>query len=241
VHLGCNVFAVRSVRLRTLNRQRANIVLTSLICDNDAGKIPIAPSLAEVSTQEWLFHQGSKVNYYHREKRGYSVERQVAYAYIGVPLGKVVSALAFSCRPSIRNNVAHITLSTYSLTTLIKAFEGENYIFYPRIDAAYNNGTPIFYICLRRGSTSQDAVKAWLHMLAVAKQLSEYQTKERIRLITPDIIFDQIKSWGGLLERKQCTAQDYWQKVVTAIEEAGWDISEGALETSSGMRSNWNL
>lgn len=219
--------------MRTLNRQRANIVFTSLLklpqtdkYDRDVKRI-LKPE--DVSLQEKIFERDGVLGGVEYEitkvwdaRSGHpnQPERKSVrgWCYIGVPLQKIISLFNSSSSSSPR----HFPSPPVSdLTKLFELYKNDGYIMMcdsvPAPDTSY-------YVVIKEGAGNKQLLKGWFHALchvhywAVGRMEGEglveglERTKENIEeMLEKDDIFGQLVN-------------------------AGWDTETGALETRSGTR-----
>jgi hypothetical protein len=99
-------------------------------------------------------------------------------------------------------------------------------------------------ITLRCGAETRDAVKAWFHgfVLALGARLGDgngplKELKRREGGASGEKVSKEEEL--EVLRRSLQWVNGVWADVVKALEEAGWDLEEGALETKSGWRAEW--
>ena len=146
VHLAMNHAAVRSVSMHSLNRQRANIVLSNLLHDKRA----LTP--AEVSIEERIFEWDGVLRW-----RG-SVP--IGKARIGVALRSLLSTLepAHDVTGAIRD-------SNFVLQRLTRIFSEEDFLMW------YDARKLLAYIVLKGQASPRTQLKAWALALSVAHRL----------------------------------------------------------------------
>lgn len=142
-HLACNWAAVRSVTLRSLNRQRAGLVYCELV---ERGKL-LGPE--EVSGRERIFERTDVLRW-----KG-SV---VGYVLFGAT---VVEMLGNSGKKDRASGAYHDV--SPSLDELQGVFHKERYIM------SWNDGNRRVVVVLKRQANNSDKLKAWVNALIVAK------------------------------------------------------------------------
>lgn len=150
LHLATNYMAVRSVCMRTLNRQRANIVFAYLL-EYDRVLSP-----KQVSAKERIFEHGGIL----RDADG----KCLGYCKIGVPACELLERLGSTDRLTRATNIPDGRL----LLQLVELFEDERYIVYlghPPSDTTC--------ILLKKGSDTTAQLKAWYHALLLARQTEQ--------------------------------------------------------------------
>ncbi|PWY76396.1 DUF647 domain protein [Aspergillus sclerotioniger CBS 115572] len=234
LHLSLNYAAVRSVQMTSLNRQRANIVLSTILnSDSELTHLThpepteqYSPSPwktltpAQVASQEKIFETDGILRWFLTTKTTPTPSSQtLGYCRIGISLQQFIASSSFS-----------ISTSTESLQTpipmphLISLFSEEHYILYltnRKLRTWHAN------ILLKNTSTAQSQLKAWAHALVAARDLSKSSSDE----------FD-VEGIINVLERTLDFLNDdgRFGRYVTALTEKGWDLSVAALETRSGRR-----
>lgn len=146
IHLAMNHAAVRAVRMHTLNRQRASIVLSTFL-DHGTALTPL-----EVSHQERIFEWDGVLRW-----KGSS---PLAKATIGGPLQGLVRSLG----PS--NPLTGATCDTDSiLVQLVEMFALEDYLLW------YSSSDRVVSIVLQHGVPARSQLKAWAQGLMLVRRL----------------------------------------------------------------------
>ncbi|KAF2491100.1 DUF647-domain-containing protein [Lophium mytilinum] len=143
VHLGMNHRAVRAVSMRTLNRQRANIVLGELM---SSGRV-LKPK--QVSEKEKVFERDGALRWVDG--------RVLGYGRIGVDLQTLLHRLGLS-----HAKTGAVQLDS-TLSELAELYRDEAYMLW--FDVARSEAL----IVLKQGSTPIDQLKAWTQALMVAR------------------------------------------------------------------------
>jgi hypothetical protein len=147
IHLETNRRAVRAVSMRTLNRQRANIVYHHL----RRGHVP---SPKEVSLQESIFEQPDVLRGSNGEALG------------SCRLGASMSDFLRSIAPAHATTKATSVPGTV-LAKLLAPFEGQKYLlWYDPLSVSRKVGVSIV---LKEGVTPLDQLTAWWHAIALAE------------------------------------------------------------------------
>ena len=149
VHLSTNYAAVRSVTMRTLNRQRANIVFSAFM----AGEKVLTPE--EAAEQEFIFEKDGILRWQGTENLG--------TCQIGVALRDVLQGVG-GCVASQTGSFKYLPMP---LSSLLDIFSTEDYILW------FNPVTEKALIVLKDGATTTSQLKAWSHALRVARVYSE--------------------------------------------------------------------
>ncbi len=202
-----NHAAVRAVRMRTLNRQRANIVFSTLF---DTGTV-LSPE--EVSKRERIFERDGVLRW-----RGRSV---FGYCKIGVPLGRVFRSFVPGTRLT-----GSIRKPGMGLSTIWDLYRDEEYVLW------YDSLKTEAMIVLKANVSPTSQLKAWAQALLIAHFHQQKQSQglqgsqkamkeEAVYMALKDTLADLSHTFDGHLERLRTT---------------GWDVDVAALETSPGHR-----
>jgi hypothetical protein len=221
IHLGTNYMAVRSVSMRTLSRQRANIVFSKFLLDVHHGleiegttqtSIPPLRILTpqEVSIQERIFEKDGILRH-SRNKKG------VGYCEIGVSVKEILKLFD---KPSA--DPANLTPPPMSdFYKLLDIYKDDDYIM------MWDQG-PLrehkFLIAVKEGAGNQALLSAWMHALYHAEwwSLDRPEGETLIESLQRTKLYvQQMQEQHNLFEQ---------------LQKAGWDIETGALETKSGTR-----
>jgi hypothetical protein len=213
IHLGTNYMAVRSVSMRTLNRQRANLVFSNYLdqlieFDGQAksnGNITF-PTPEEISIQERIFERDGVL----RWKGG----RALGYCQIGVDFRKILDLLSSSDKKTGSYKVPQPSV----VTQLLDIFSEEDYIMLP------DSARQTFLIVLKEPSNTKTQLHAWMHALLFAKQLGRIEEEEESLM---DALARPLRDVNVFTN-----AFDMYGE----LQKAGWDIETGAIETKSGTR-----
>ncbi|KAI9780869.1 MAG: hypothetical protein M1839_006496 [Geoglossum umbratile] len=146
IHLFANYKAVRAVRMLTLNRQRANIVLSTLI---EQGKV-LSPEQA--SKQERVFEWGGVLRWRASEITG--------HAQIGVKLQLLLASVAGSI--TVTGSIHNPIIDWEELT---EVYLNEEFLLW--VDARERR----VLIVLKEGCTTMFQLKAWTLALMVTRRL----------------------------------------------------------------------
>jgi hypothetical protein len=139
IHLGTNYAAVKSVSMRSLNRQRANIVLSSLLRD---GRI-LSP--VEVAARERIFERDGALRWIDDSVLG--------HCSIGAPLQNMLHFMG--PRGSGALHPQHLNLAD-----LVQVYQDEAYLLWFCGSEAV--------IVLKQDCTPLDQLKAWTQALVLA-------------------------------------------------------------------------
>ena len=145
-----NHAAVRAVSMHTVNRQRANIVLSNMLDDGTV----LTPE--EVSLDERIFERDGALRW-----KGGEV---MATAKIGVSLQTLLKSMG----PSDKST-GSLHETSVDLEDLIDAFRLEEYILW------YDSSHKVAYIVLKAEASVESQVKAWCHALWLVRGFASGQ------------------------------------------------------------------
>ncbi|KAL2858645.1 vitamin B6 photo-protection and homoeostasis-domain-containing protein [Aspergillus pseudodeflectus] len=266
LHLSLNYTAVRSVQMRTLNRQRANIVFSYMLssdpdvalltsgqlldqrnyaepADRNQKHLQI-PSPAQVSRRERIFEASGTLKWYPcslREQEERPAKPEIlGSCQIGVSPRKFLSSPS-----SISTSHGSLTTSL-PVAALTSLFNNEDYILIFTPMALCPMLKPTAKILLKQNATPKTHLKAWMHALLAARLLARsYSTpapskqdgKKR------DESFAETETALSLLERalRFLNESSRFEGYIGALGDKGWEVDvEGggvsALETRVGRR-----
>ncbi|TVY30540.1 RUS1 family-like protein [Lachnellula hyalina] len=221
IHLGTNYLAVRAVSMRTLNRQRANIVSSNIfetvyqkihaaeeetLSDTDLLSIRI-PSPEEVSVKEKVFEKDGVL----RWKGG----KPLGYCRIGVDVRTILNLFG---KPN-RSSGSYSEDQPVTFAKLLDIYKDDGYIMW------YDEPRKTFLIILKDTAQTTTHLQAWMHALyhAEASKLGRLQDEETVMAA-----ISSTKTYvAKVLDRFA---------VFEELQKAGWDIETGAMETKSGTR-----
>ncbi|RJE26555.1 DUF647 domain-containing protein [Aspergillus sclerotialis] len=237
LHLSMNYIAVRSVQMTSLNRQRANIVFSTLLdsdSDLDLGNLDkhrkeplqtdpatwIVLTPAEVSKRERIFERDGTLNW-----TPSPLQRQiVGICRIGVSLPSFLTGATPSKGRSIR--------TTAQLSKLVKIFASESYMLSFSYRGAWQGR-----IILKPDCNVESQLKAWAHALLTARMLSLsplLDTKGEAIGLGMKVVLDAISQTLEFLNE-----DDRFGRYIVELRGKGWDLGIAALETKSGRRVTW--
>ncbi|RPB07847.1 hypothetical protein P167DRAFT_495171, partial [Morchella conica CCBAS932] len=228
LHLGTNYMAVTSVALRTLNRQRANIVFSRLSDINSTttttttGGVMVTPGRA--ARLERIFERDGVLRWGESEVLGFA------------RIGATFSELAASFHGAIasggdgaRGGLFPSSRPTITIHDIAKVFRNEKHLLW--YDARKREVT----ICLKNDITSEEQLKAWVHALFVAKKIRHHNdnnSEKKLSLSSP-LTNEEIL---GVIETTLFDLGMSFATTVGQLRAVGWDLGTAALETKPGYR-----
>ncbi|KAF1810214.1 DUF647-domain-containing protein [Eremomyces bilateralis CBS 781.70] len=211
IHLWTNYMAVRSVILRTLNRQRANIVLSSLIGSSNL------PSPQEASHLERIFERPGLLRWVDG--------RILGHCMIGVELSSILRQLpGAASRPSGKSRIYRYDLAPQKILGL---FDKEFYVLW------FDTRTRTAYIALKEGCQPRDQVRAWCHALLVARK---YDLKGLEVPADQKTDYDAVPPALQLLAKTGDELSRNFHAYEDKLQSAGWDTTTIQLETRPRIR-----
>ena len=187
VHLATNHAAVRAVRMHSLNRQRANLVLSHLI---DSKEVP-TPEM--ISYQERIYEWDGVLRW-----RG---GVPIAKARIGITMQEFVNGLgpAHYMTGAVRDRDS-------ILQTLIKLYKDEDFLLW------YHDQSKTAYIVLKEGAPAKAHLKAWAIGLCVAHRLHNEDatsaTTDRILEVLAMTLDEVAHQWTDCITKIEAAGWD---------------------------------
>ena len=280
VHLGMNYAAVRAVQMTSLNRQRANIVFSTLL-ESD---LPHAASdTATTTTPTPTPAQANHPPHWHictpaqaaKQERIFTSRGNilkwttaqtvstVGTCQIGLSLHQFITS-----HPDHTYSVTAATTTAKGSTTALKTplplpaltelFTHEPYLLF--LSRSSNNQNSLWHatILLKPTSTTKDQLKAWMHALLCARLLSispafspststspSTQPHPTTTTTNPDPETTPNPETSPILKTLTHTlnilnADSRFERYLSALAHAGWDLDVAALETRSGRRVSFS-
>lgn len=203
VHLAMNYAAVRAVRMQTLNRQRANIVLSRLW---ESGQI-LSPK--EVCEQERIFEYDGVLRW--------NDGPVLAMAEIGASFHTLANAIGRT-----HGTTGSIVFLSNNLSRLMDVFQQEEYILW------YDRGQAVVSIGLKDGVSTASQLKAWGHSLLISHRHRSTGATGRAKSDAEEPLPILATTLHELSFR--------WERDMTSLRQAGWDLDSASLETTSSTR-----
>ena len=195
-----------AVALRTLNRQRTNVVCSAFL---DTGEI-LTPRQA--AQRERIFERDGVLRW--------GGSRVLGNAEIGVKLTALIRSLRQSpeCKKEGEKGV--------SLTELANVFQNEKHLLW------YDVQKRLVTICLKEKVSPEEQLKSWMHALVLAKEIrhrwpkggadnSNRPSQQALLDIVRETLDDIGMSFTPMSQR---------------LREVGWDLGAPVLETVPGYR-----
>lgn len=226
--------AVRAVCMRTLNRQRANLVFSDILNQleswaalrtrspeqwDDQEVIDLCftqikiPTPEDIYRQERVFERDGILRFQKWE------DGPVGYCRLGVSLQTLLEAIN---EPKFRTS-AEIEQELKDLMARFQSSDSEGRSLFEEegYSMALDRRSNTFLILLAEGATPRNMCHAWLQALQASQTLAEYpQDDDR----EPELQF------GRLVIDK--IFPEIWRR----LGENGWDLEVNAMETKSGTR-----
>ncbi len=186
IHLATNHAAVRAVSMHILNRQRANIVVSSLLETNKA------PTPEEVSIQERIFEWDGVLRW--------RCSAPIATAKIGVPLQRLLGVLG-----PAHDTTGAIRDGKLIFQRLARIFSQEEYLVW------YDASGKEALIVLKEEASPQAQIKAWALSLLVAHRLQDQHatgaTDKIVQMLESSVI-ELSNQWDEYIERMKAAGWD---------------------------------
>ncbi|KAF7946646.1 hypothetical protein EAE96_009638 [Botrytis aclada] len=215
IHLGTNYMAVRSVTMRTLNRHRANLVISTFLLNpkHEENKTSL-PSPREISLQERIFERDGAIRNIHGSI--------LAYCTVGVSLQELLSSISTSTSSSTGSYTENSSL----FTSLLSIYKPQGYIMW------YSPSRNTFLVVLKEGAPPKVQLDAWFHAIFAItfgnKEMRDSGMKKRMQN-------QSILSWmqNSLEESEKWRAE---MGFYGEVERKGWDLNTPAIEVRAGTR-----
>ncbi|KAF1921931.1 vitamin B6 photo-protection and homoeostasis-domain-containing protein [Ampelomyces quisqualis] len=207
MHLATNYAAVRAVSMRCLNRQRANIVFSTILQHG----LVLTP--LEVSQRERIFERDGVLRWVD--------DRILASCRIGAALEDLLSRLG-----QRHKRTGALELHTVKLSDLMDVFASEAYLLW------FADSDCEAIVVLKQGCTPIDQLKAWTHALLLAQKLTGHLSGHKPKGDDALRADDRLAVLTSTLE----DVSDIFVKYTTLLGQNGWDLDVAALETRAGMR-----
>lgn len=191
-----NYAAVRAVSMQNLNRQRANMVLSTFF---DSG---MALTPAEVSNQERIFEWGGILRW-----KG---SAPIAKAKIGGPLHEVISSLGPTHPITGASRDADSVL-----VRLFRIYAKEEYLLW------YSLSDRTVYLVLKEQISVRSQLKAWAQALVLVHRLAQVQlatsATENLLESVESSLLEVSDCWPACMERLKAAG---WDLDIASLETA---------------------
>jgi hypothetical protein len=198
--------------MRCLNRQRANIVFSSLLQQRSV----LSP--ADVSQRERIFERDGVLRW--------TDDTVLGTCRIGVPLEMLLNSMGRR-----HSQTGSLELHATKLSDLMDMFANEAYILW----FADSNYEAI--VVLKEGCSPLDQLKAWVHALLLAREMRRDVVGDAPDPGDKSLAQGRLAAMRRTLE----TTGELFRKYAPALEEQGWDLHVASLETRAGIRAQITL
>lgn len=201
IHLETNRRAVRAVSMRTLNRQRADLVYHHLRRDH-------VPSPKEVSDQEYIFAQGGVL----RDASG----EVLGFCQLGASMSAFLQSFA-SPHPTTKST----SIPGTALTKLLKPFQDTKYVMW--YDPLSIGRKVSVHIALKKDATARDQLMAWWHAIALAEasHRNDIQMVEKSSSDSATLLERSMASSSALLVKYETALTELGWDLNTGALETG--------------------
>lgn len=211
VHLATNYAAVKAVSMTSLNRQRANIVFSKLLDDNN----PQVLSPTEVSDQERVFEKDGVLR---------SDDTALGHCRIGVSLRALLRGMNLA-RQTQTGAFKDLPMK---LSDILHVFANEGYVLWVN-----DSHTREVLIVLKKDCTALDQLKAWLHALILVRVLASNPPSVFIKGEHVGVEAQRLAALSQTLHQ----SSEVLAKHTPALRRLGWDLETALLETRAGVRA----
>jgi hypothetical protein len=198
--------------MRCLNRQRANIVFSSLL---QHGSV-LSPR--DVSQRERIFERDGVLRW--------ADDIVLGTCRIGVPL-----EMLLNCIGRRHTRTGSLELHAIKLSDLMDIFANEAYILW------FADSDHEAIVVLKEGCSPLDHLKAWAHALLLARELRSNVVRDAQDPGDKSLAQGRLAATRRTLD----TADELFRKFVPALEHKGWDLHVASLETRAGVRAQINF
>ncbi|KAJ5736755.1 uncharacterized protein N7483_001880 [Penicillium malachiteum] len=226
-HLALNYTAVRAVQMTSINRQRANIIFSTML--NSSEKDCKIPAPAEVAYQERIFHRDGALEWTSKSRR-----KKIGTAEIGVSVSRFLK------------NASRTTSGSYQTSIPMKdlhaIFKNEEYILFlfPRGNGSYTSSKCQWHasIILKKGCPVQSQLKAWTHALLAVRVLTGSYKHPEFKDLPRDDAGEAYDSVSGVVQQtlEFMNHGNRMQGYLERLAASGWEVDIAALETGGRRR-----
>lgn len=198
--------------MRCLNRQRANIVFSSILHQGSV----LSPT--EVSQYERVFERDGVLRWVD--------DCVIGQCQLGVPL-EVLLATMGHCH----QRTGSVDLHAIKLSELLDVFANEAYILW------FADGDYEAIVVLKEGCTPIDQLKAWTHALMFAQRLRTRGIGRKPKDDDAILELGRLDAMRTTLDE----ASELFVKYVSVLKQKGWDLDVTVLETRAGVRTHLSV
>lgn len=202
--------------MRCLNRQRANIVFSSVL---ENGEV-LSPT--DVSKRERVFERDGALRW--------ADDRIVGSCRVGVTLEALLNNMT---SPRHKRTGPPLDMATVKVSDLFHVFANEAYILW----VTDGNSDADALIVLKEGCTPMDQLQAWAHALLLARKITDGTPSEN-----PDE--DNVPLFEARLAELRQTLEETrgaFRMYAGLLRDKGWDFDVAALETRAGTRAGFDI
>ncbi|APA12446.1 hypothetical protein sscle_09g072160 [Sclerotinia sclerotiorum 1980 UF-70] len=213
IHLGTNYLAVRSVTMRTLNRQRANLVISDFVSNINAEKTRFnLPTPKDISRKERIFERDGAIRHIQGVVLG--------YCKVGVSLREILSSISSS--PTVSGSYKEETSSI--ITSLFKIYKNQGYVMW------YSRRQNTFLVILKENTAPSVQLDAWFHAVWALSVSSSPAVGNSTNGSDQDIL-----KWieDSLRDSSLCKEK---ANLYEELRNKGWDLDTAAMEVRAGSR-----
>jgi hypothetical protein len=202
--------------MHTLNRQRANIVFSTLV-DKD---IVLTPEQA--AQQERIFEKDGVLRW-----RASAI---LGYCKIGVPLKALLQSLGRQ-----ETSSGSFRQLDPEISDLMDLYQQEQYVLW------YDSEQHRAFIALKDGATSTSQLKGWCHALRVAREAKSSDDEGEVAILSrkatsAESSSNKNRQVVNLLRRTLVDHSKNFEAYLERLKATGWDLDTAALETKPGYR-----
>jgi hypothetical protein len=221
IHLGTNYLAVRAVCMRTINRQRANLVFSDIFEQSSDHRTEynnrhVARSLKMMRPESFPHVDCPGPEKVYLKERIF--ERDGVLRWNGENLGyckfvNLQTALNCFSQPDPSTG-SHSGVQLAEFASLLETFESFDYILW------YDEPQKSFLVVLKEGAETVTQLSAWMFALFLAK-------------------YGRTSEEESLMEAITRTARYFYlhqDEIFQDLLAAGWDLETASMETRSGTR-----
>lgn len=190
-HLWCNWKAVRSVRLRGLNRERAGLVCKEVVEQEPGWEKRIG--IEEVGEKESVLGLWSAI-----DTKG---------CRIGVTVEELFSTISRS--DMLKDGFGSLSGKSEAFSELLSMFQGEKYLMW------FDRDTSNASVALKKDAQAADQMKAWVHV-AMMQRLTKQEARQNGYSSIKDTLSQVNRSWDELCK---VLASAGWRLEMTNVED----------------------